>query len=56
MEQWIRDAKKLAKKQAQEFVDNLKEIASTENLDDVWFVEEVVKYIHVLKETNYEQK
>lgn len=52
MEQWIIDAKNRAKIEAQEIIDNLKEIAFTESLDEVWFIEEVVKNIHNMKEDN----
>ena len=52
MEQWIKDAKELAKYEAETFVENMKYIASTNNLDDVWFIEEVVKNIHNMKENN----
>ena len=49
MEQWLVDAKDRAKREAEEIVENLREIAFTESLDDEWFVEEVVKNIHRLK-------
>ena len=52
MEQWIADAKDRAKVEAQDIVDNLKEIAFTEHLDEIWFIDEVVKNIHVIKETS----
>lgn len=42
--------KKRAKIEAQEIVDNLKKIAITESLDEIWFIEEVVKNIHNIKE------
>lgn len=50
MEQWLINAKKRAKIEAQEIVDNLKKIAITESLDEIWFIEEVVKNIHNIKE------
>ena len=50
MEQWIADAKDRAKAEAQDIVDNLKEIAFTEHLDEIWFIEEVIKNIHTIKE------
>ena len=50
MEQWIKDAKELAKSEAEDFVENMKYIASANNLEEVWFIEEVVKNIHTIKE------
>lgn len=52
MEQWIKDAKELAKSEAESFVENMKDIASANNLDEIWFIEEVVKNIHNIKENN----
>ena len=52
MEQWIKDAKELAKSEAEAFVENMKYIASANNLEEVWFIEEVVKNIHNIKENN----
>lgn len=50
MEQWIADAKDRAKTEAECFVEDMKHIAEKENLDPVWFIEEVVKNIHTIKE------
>lgn len=52
MEQWIKDAKELAKSEAEAFVENMKDIASVNNLDEIWFIEEVIKNIHNMKENN----
>ena len=52
MEQWIKDAKELAKSEAETFVENMKYIASANDLEDVWFIEEVLKNIHNIKENN----
>ena len=52
MEQWIKDAKDKAKTTAECFVEDMRRIAEEENLDHVWFVEEVVKNIHTIKENN----
>ena len=45
MEQWVKDAVKLAKYQAESFVDDMREMASENDLDADWFIEEVVKHI-----------
>ena len=47
MEDWLKDAKELAKSEAEYFVKNLIDVANTNNLDAEWFVEEVVKNIQV---------
>lgn len=52
MEQWLKDVKDRAKTEAECFVEDMKRIAEKENLDSVWFIEEVVKNIHTIKETN----
>ena len=52
MEQWIIEAKELAKNEAKEFVENMREVAITNHLDEVWFIEEVVNNIHKLKSSN----
>lgn len=49
MEKWLKDAKELAKSEAEYFVENLKDIADANNLDAEWFVEEVIKNIHKIK-------
>ena len=52
MEQWIIDAKNCAKQEAEDFVENLKYIAYRHDLDETWFVDEVVKNIHIIKDNN----
>lgn len=52
MEQWIKDAKELAKSEAEAFVVNMKDVASANDLEEVWFIEEVIKNIHNIKENN----
>ena len=47
MEDWLKDAKELAKSEAEYIVKNLIDVANTNNLDAEWFVEEVVKNIQV---------
>ena len=49
MEDWLKDAKELAKSEAEYFVESLIGIANTNNLDTEWFVAEVVKNIHKIK-------
>ena len=49
MEDWLKDAKELAKSEAEYFVESLIGIAHTNNLDTEWFVAEVVKNIHKIK-------
>ena len=44
--------KELAKSEAEVFVENMKDIASTNNLDEIWLIEEVVKNIHNIKENH----
>jgi len=50
MEDWLKDAKELAKSEAEYIVKNLIDVANTNNLDAEWFVEEVVKNIHKIKD------
>ena len=38
MEDWLKDAKELAKSEAEYFVKNLIDVANTNNLDAEWFV------------------
>ena len=49
-EQWLIEAKQTAKIQAELFIDHMKHIADEENLEPVWFIEEVVMNIHKMKE------
>ena len=49
MERWLKDARNRAKDEAEFIIHSLKEIAATENLDEHWFIDEVVKNIHNLK-------
>ena len=51
-EQWLIEAKQTAKIQAELFIDHMKRIADEENLEPVWFIEEVVANIHRMKEEN----
>lgn len=50
MEQWLADAKRKAKNEAEYFVENMREIANELNIDPEWFIEEVVKNIHAVKQ------
>ena len=50
MEQWIAEAKQTAKIQAELFIKHMRRIADEENLEPIWFIEEVVKNIHILKD------
>jgi hypothetical protein len=49
MEKWLEDAKKIAKSEAEDFIENMNYLADSKNLDREWFIEEVVKNIHKLK-------
>ena len=49
-EQWLIEAKQTAKIQAELFIEHMKHIADEENLEPVWFIEEVVMNIHKMKE------
>ena len=50
-EQWLIEAKKEAKIQAEWFIDHMKYIANEKNLEPIWFIEEVVMNIHKLKDS-----
>ena len=52
IEQWLIEAKETAKIQAELFIEHMKRIADEENLEPVWFIEEVVMNIHKMKEEN----
>lgn len=49
MEDWLKDAKELAKSEAEYFIENLTDVANANDLDAEWFVEEVIKNIHKIK-------
>ena len=49
MEQWLKDAKDRAKTEPGCFIDDMRYIAETEDLDPIWFIDEVIKNIHELK-------
>ena len=53
MEDWLKDAKELAKSEAEYFVKNLIDVANTNNPDAEWFVEEVVNNIHKIWSDGY---
>ena len=46
MEDWIRAAKELARTEAGHIIDELRSAADENNLDRVWFIEEVVANIN----------
>ena len=46
MEKWLKEAKDLARKEADDFVEHMRDIADSIDVDDTWFIEEVVKNIH----------
>ncbi len=48
-EGWIISARALAKEEAGDFVEYLKHLAEVNDLDEKWFIEEVVKNINALK-------
>ena len=50
MEKWIKEAKERAKAEAEFFVESMVEIADEMNIERTWFVEEVVKHIHKIKD------
>ena len=52
MEEWLKQAKNRARVEAECFFEEMKEIADEENLEQEWFIEEVVKNIHLLKNDN----
>lgn len=54
MEQWLKDAKELARSEAEDFIKDMTDIASKYDLEPEWFIEEVVKNIHRLKNTDNE--
>ncbi len=52
MDNWLIDAKEKAKSEAKEFIEDMTDIANKLNIEPIWFIEEVVKNIHQLKESN----
>ena len=55
MEKWLREAKDLAKKEADSFIEHMREIADSIDVDDTWFIEEVIKatrYLTMSKEVH----
>ena len=50
MEQWIKEAKDRAKAEAECFIEDMKNIADKDNIDPIWFIDEVIKNIHSLKD------
>lgn len=53
MEDWVREAKELARTEAGHIIDELRSVADENNLDRVWFIEEVVANINKLKKSEY---
>ena len=49
MVDWLKDAKDTAKEEAQSFIDNMYKIADSKDLEKEWFLEEVIKNIHKIK-------
>lgn len=47
MEGWLKEAKEIAKWQAESFLSDMEKIASEENIDSEWFISEVIKNIHM---------
>ena len=50
MEDWIKVAKDRAKSEAECFIENMKDIAEEEEVEPIWFIEEVIKNVHNLKD------
>ena len=50
MEQWLKDAKVQAQNEAENFVRDMRYIAEQNNIEPEWFIEEVVKNIHKIKD------
>ncbi|WP_155834546.1 hypothetical protein [Butyrivibrio sp. FC2001] len=50
MEQWLKDAKVQAQNEAENFVRDMQYIAEQNNIEPEWFIEEVVKNIHKIKD------
>lgn len=49
MEQWLKDAKELARSEAEDFIRDMTNLACKYDLESEWFIEEVVKNIHQIK-------
>lgn len=52
MEQWLKDAKAQAQNEAENFVQDMRYVAEQNNLEPDWFIEEVIKNIHKIKDTH----
>ncbi len=50
MEQWLKDAKEQAQNEAENFVQDMRDIAERNNIEPEWFIEEVIKNIHKIKD------
>lgn len=50
MDDWLIDAKDRAKSEAEDFIETMTDIANRLNIEPIWFIEEVVKNIHQLRE------
>jgi hypothetical protein len=49
MEQWLKEAKDTARNMAEEMVNEIRLAATEADLEPDWFLEEVVKNIHRIK-------
>ena len=52
MEQWLKEAKALPQSEVKDFIENMNTIVSKYDLEPEWFIEEVVKNIHQIKNIN----
>lgn len=50
MKNRIKIAKDRVKSEAGCFIENMKDIAEEEKVDSIWFIEEVIKNVHNLKD------
>lgn len=48
MDNWLVDAKERARLEAEDFIENINDVANRLNIEPIWFIEEVVKNIHNL--------
>ena len=53
MEDWLKEIKKEAKFEAEVFIEEMKTVAETNDVDVVWFLEEVVKNINQIKNEKF---
>lgn len=51
MEQWVKEAKDRARTEAEFFINDMKLTAEEEDLEPIWFIDEVIKNIQRLKKT-----